>query len=135
MEAGVTRSYNHRVADSPAVQVLELAHAAPSDRVRGNFRVEQATSTLELVGWALGLDSPVVQVEVVLSGQVVGQAAPREERPDIAETFPGVAGAGTSGFRIALEPHGRGRSQLRIQAALEDGGWAPLGDLRVEATR
>lgn len=134
METEVARSCDPRVADAPAVQVLELAHAT-CERVRGSFRVEPAASTLELVGWALGLDSPVARVEVVSNGQVVGRATLGEERPDIAEAFPGVAGAGASGFHIALEPRGSGKSHLRVRAALEDGQAIPLGDLRVETAR
>lgn len=124
--------YNARVADEAAVQVLETAHSAPNERVRGNFRVAQADSTLELVGWALGLGSPVVQLEVISNGEVVARTPPVIERPDIAEAFPGVAGAGTCGFQIAIEPSGRGESRLTVQVALKDGERAPLGELRVK---
>jgi hypothetical protein len=114
------------------VRVLELAHASKNERVRGSFRAEPAASTLVLVGWALGLDSPVARVEVVSNGQVVGWATPGEERPDIAEAFPGTAGACDSGFHIALEPSGSGKSHLKVRAGLEDGQEVLLGDLRVE---
>jgi hypothetical protein len=135
MEAGVAHSHDPRVADAPGVQVLELAYAKPSERVRGSFRAEPAASTLELVGWALGIDSPVAWVEVVSNGKVVGRATLGEERTDIAEAYPGVEGAGASGFHIALEPSGSGRSRLTVRAGLDDGQAIPLGDLRVETAR
>jgi hypothetical protein len=97
--------------------------------------VERLESKLELVGWALGLDSPVVQIEVVSGSQVVARTSPVVERPDIAEAFPEVTGAGTSGFQLAIEPSGKGKSHLRLQAALEDGELAPLGELEVTTSR
>jgi hypothetical protein len=132
-ESGLALSNATRAPE--AVRVLELSHASPSEAARGGFRVEPAARTLVLVGWALGLVSPVARVEVLSNGQTVGRATPGEERPDIAEAFPGAAGAGASGFHIALEPSGSGRSQLRVRAELEDGRQVPLGDLRVETAR
>jgi hypothetical protein len=123
------------VAIATAMQVLEFVNAAPDERLRGGFRVERAEETLEIAGWALGLGSPVARIEVVSSGQVVGQAMPSEERADIAQAFPAVAGAGSSGFRIALEASGRGKSRLKVRAVLEGGGLIPLGELRVETSR
>lgn len=123
--------YNRAVAEEADVQISELVHATPNERVRGHFRVERQESKLELVGWALGTDSPVVQVEVVSGGEVVARTSPVVERPDIAQAFPDVDGAATAGFQLAIEPSGRGKSHLRLQAALADGELAPLGELEV----
>jgi hypothetical protein len=132
--AGVALTHDPRATDV-AVRVLDVTRTSPSERLRGSFRVEPAASTLVLVGWALGLDSPVARVEVVSNGQMVGRATPAEERPDIAEAFPDAAGACDTGFHIALEPSGSGKSHLGARVVLEDGEEIPLGDLRVETTR
>jgi predicted SAM-dependent methyltransferase len=135
-EAGVMSDlYNPGVAEEPEVQISELVHSTPNEQVRGHFRVERLGSTLELVGWALGLDSPVVQVEVVSGSQVVARTSPVVERPDIAQAFPDMVEAGTSGFQLVIEPSGKGKSHLRLQAALEDGQLAPLGEMEVTTSR
>jgi len=113
------------------VEVLEVTHATPAGRARGGFRIERADSTLGLAGWALGLDSAVAAVEVVADGEVVGRTAGGGDRPDIAAAFPDIAAAGRCGFDISLEPSGEGQSRLAVEAALEDGGRARLGELRV----
>ncbi len=128
---GTPGIYNPDVAEEPNVQIAELVHSTPNEHLRGHFRVERDESKLELVGWALGMDSPVVQVEVVSDGEVVARTSPVVERPDIGQAFPDVAGAATAGFQLAIEPSGRGKSHLRLQAALEDGQLAPLGELEV----
>jgi predicted SAM-dependent methyltransferase len=132
-----TRSnpYNPSVADEPSVQIVEMVHATPSDQLRGHFRVEQGNSGLELVGWVLGSDSPVIGVEVLSGGEVVASTAPVIERPDIAEVFPGVEGADTCGFQLAIAPSGKGRSRLELRATLKDGEHAPLGELEVATTQ
>jgi predicted SAM-dependent methyltransferase len=128
---GTPGLYNPGVAAEPEVQISTLVHSTPNEQLRGHFRVERLESKLELVGWALGMDSPVVQVEVVSGGEVVARTSPVVERPDIGQAFPDVAGAATAGFQLAIEPSGKGRSHLRLQAALQDGQLAPLGELEV----
>jgi len=128
-------AYNRGVPDEPPVRILEMTHSTPNEQVSGHFRVEEVDSRLELVGWALGTDLPIVQVEVVSDGEVVARTPPVVERPDIAKAFPETAGAGTSGFQLAIEPNGAGVSRLAVQAALSDGGAAPLGELQVETAR
>ncbi|HET7178045.1 MAG TPA: hypothetical protein VFI63_05080 [Solirubrobacterales bacterium] len=118
-------------AKAPAVEVLEVTLAGPSERARGGFRVGRADTRLELAGWGLGLDSAVTGVEVLADGEVVGRAAAAGERPDIAAAFPDLPGAGSCGFAVSLEPSGWGESRLAVEVALEDGGRARLGELRV----
>jgi len=123
--------YNPGVADEPSLQIVEMAHSTPNDELRGHFRVEQDDSALQLVGWVLGLNAQVVGVEVLSGSEVVASASPVVERPDIAETFPDLPGADTCGFRLAIEPSGRGKSRLELRATLEDGRQAPLGEIEV----
>lgn len=125
-------SYNSPMSEGGSgVQILELVHATPNDRVRGHFRVEDSEEGLKLIGWALGFDSSVTQVEVVAGDEIVARAPVVVERPDIAETFPDVAGSDTAGFQLVIQPRGKGRSHLRIQAALDNGEQAPFGELHV----
>jgi predicted SAM-dependent methyltransferase len=118
-----------------SVQVLELTHDTPNELVRGHFRVEGSEDGLKVIGWALGYDAAVTQVEVLAGDEVVARAPTVVERPDIAERFPDVGGAETAGFQLTLEPSGDGPSQLILRAALEGGGEAPLGELHVVTSR
>lgn len=131
--ADARRSYTAAMPDGFSVQVVELVHDTPNDRVRGHFRVEDSEEGLKLVGWALGFDSSVAQVEVAVDDQVVARAPLVVERPDIAQAFPDVPGAETAGFQLVIQPSGRGRSRLSIRAALENGEHAPFGALDVVA--
>ena len=123
--------YNRRVPDEPDLQILEITHAAHDDQLRGHFRVERVDSKLELAGWAVGLESPAIQVEVLSGGDVVAKAPPVLERHDIAEIFPDVDEAGTAGFQVVIEPRGGGTSHLKIQVELKDGEKVPLGEVQV----
>lgn len=125
------RSYTSAMSGGPSVQVVELVHDTPNEQVRGYFRVEDSEEGLKLVGWALGFDSSVTEVEVAANDQVVARAPTVVERPDIAEAFPGVPGAETAGFQLVIQPSGKGMSRLSIQAALENGERAPFGALDV----
>jgi hypothetical protein len=127
--------YNQRVPDAPDLEILEMTHAADDDRLRGHFRVERVDSKLELAGWAVGLESPAIQVEVLSGGEVVAKAPPVLERKDIAELFPNVDEAGTAGFQVVIEPSGGGTSHLTIQVELKDGEKVPLGEVKVATSR
>jgi predicted SAM-dependent methyltransferase len=125
------RSYTAAMSQSASMQVSELVHETPNEQVRGHFRVEDSEEGLKLIGWALGFDSAVTEVEVVVDDQVVARAPTVVERPDIADAFPDVPGAGAAGFQLVIQPSGKGRSHLRIRAALDDGERAPFGALDV----
>jgi hypothetical protein len=112
-----------------------MTHATADDRVRGHFRVEQVDAKLELVGWTVGLESPVVQVEVLSGGDGVAKTPPVLERNDIAEIFPDVGEAATAGFQLLIEPSGGGTSHLKIQVELKDGDTIPLGEVQVATSR
>lgn len=126
--------YDLGVAGKSKPRIVEIVHSTPTDRLRGHFRVEADDSTLVLVGWALGSGSPVIGLDLLSKGAVVASTSPVIERPDIAEAFPDATGAATCGFRLAIEPSGRGRSRLELRATLDDGEHASLGELEVETT-
>jgi predicted SAM-dependent methyltransferase len=126
--------YDFGVANESSPRIVEIVHSTPTDRLRGHFRVESDDSTLVLVGWALGSDSPVVALELLSQGEVVAGTSPVIDRPDIAAAFPDASGAETCGFRLAIEPSGKGRSRLELRAAFDDGEYALLGELEVETS-
>jgi len=124
-------AYNAAVVQPPPITVSEIVHLTPSDDLRGHFRIEQSGSTLELLGWVLGSKAPVDQVSVVTGGKVVARSPAVLERPDIAQAYPDAEGADTCGFKLVLEPLGEGTSSLLVQAELQDGNAAPLGEMQV----
>lgn len=128
-------AYNAAVVQPPPITVSDIVHLTPNDDLRGHFRIEQSGSTLELIGWVLGSNAPVEQVSVITGGKVVARSPAVLERPDIGQAFPDVEGADTCGFKMALEPLGDGRSYLLVQAELQGGNAAPLGELQVETAR
>ncbi len=127
--------YNPPMAQPSEVKILEVVHSTPNDLLRGHFRVEDSDQGLKLVGWALGQGDPVSQVEIVAGGHTVASAPVTVERPDIAEKFPDVAEARTAGFQLVIAPSGKGESRLKIEAALRDGGRAPIGEVHVVTIR
>jgi len=88
---------------------------------------ESDTYSFNVRGWALGAESPVVALRVLDGDRVVAEVPPNEPRPDIAESYGGVAEAATSGFEvlvraIELEPE----FSIRVVAGLADGASCPL---------
>lgn len=74
---------------------------------------------LQVAGWVLGADGPAVAVELVAGGGVVARAPVRLPRPDVADAYPDIPGAGCSGFHTRLtvvlaEPH----VDLQVHAVL-----------------
>ncbi len=128
-------AYNPPMPQPSGVKILEVVHSTPNDRLRGHFRIEDSEQGLKLVGWALGQENPVSQVEIVAGTTTVASAPVAIERPDIAEKFPEVAEAKTAGFQMVIAPSGKGESRLKIEAALENGERAPIGEVHVVTTQ
>jgi len=124
-------AYNPPMPQPSGVKILEVVHSTPNEFLRGHFRVEDSEKGLRLIGWALGTEHPVSQVEIVAGSSTVASAPVAIERPDIAEKFPQVAEAKTAGFQMVIAPSGKGESLLRIEAALENGERAPIGEVHV----
>jgi hypothetical protein len=117
------------------LEIIDVA-ADPGERVRGHFRVrDHEGGKLEIVGWAFGRELAATEVVVVADGEVAGSAPVVSERPDVAEQFPEVTAAATSGFRLELVAKGRGESRLDLFAALEDESREPLGRILVKTSR
>lgn len=128
-------AYNPPMPQPSGVKILEVQHSTPNDLVRGHFRVEDSEEGLKLIGWVVGQNDPVSEVQIVAGGDTVAKAPVAIERPDIAEKFPDVAEAKTAGFQMAIVPSGKGESRLQIEAAFNNGKRAPLGEVHVVATR
>lgn len=120
------------MSDDASLQVEGLSNVLPNDRLWGSFRVKGvAGSRLELIGWVLGIAEEVSKVEIVSEGAVIAATEPSLPRNEIAEQFPERKSAATCGFELTIEAQGRGKSRLELRAALEDGGEAPMGEVRV----
>ena len=108
----------------------------PSDRVEGHFRVAATGGPrLEMVGWALGIESPATEIEIASGGDVAGRSPLVLERPDLAELFPARPEAATAGFRIELAAQGSGDSELEVRVRLKDESRERLGRVLVRAGR
>ena len=88
---------------------------------------------LKLSGWVIGIESPVVGIELIQDGQLVEEAPLTINRPhadQIYETFPG---AEHSGFLIdlALENINLKSGEILIQAVFEDFKRIPLANLNL----
>jgi predicted SAM-dependent methyltransferase len=91
--------------------------------------------SLEIVGWVVGRDSRVREVEVLADGEVIGRAPVDLVRPGVGRQFVRSPGSRSAGFRIALTAEGEGVSELLLKAALEDGPPIPLWTIRIDASR
>jgi predicted SAM-dependent methyltransferase len=117
------------------LDVLDIAQAS-NGRARGQFRLRTIEGPkLEIVGWAIGIGSPAVEVEIVAGGLLAGRTDVALDRPDVAERFPETAEAARSGFRLELAAQGVGESELQVQAKLADESREPLGRVTVKAAR
>jgi len=125
--------YNRLVGSE--LEIVDVAQD-PGERIKGHFRAQKGEGDqLEIFGWAIGNDSPATEVEVKTEGSVAGRTSVALDRPDVAERFPDVAEAATSGFRLELAARGRGESQLEVWAVLKDESREPLGRIVVQTGR
>jgi hypothetical protein len=106
------------------------------DELRG-FQLEGPTSgatseaqTLHFDGWILGRNSPVKAVEVLQEGRGVLRVPVRTPREDLAEAFPEVPEAGSSGFSAAVGAlRLRTSFELLLRGELESGVTMPLATI------
>jgi predicted SAM-dependent methyltransferase len=117
------------------LEILDIAQT-PSERVKGKFRVQQGDDQkLEIIGWVLGLKSPVTEVVVDSGSGEVGRTSVVLERPDVAKRFPDRPEASTAGFKLRMEAQGKGESELNVWAQLKDETREALGRITVKAAR
>jgi predicted SAM-dependent methyltransferase len=117
------------------LEIIDVAQDL-GERIKGHFRVHRVDGeTVEILGWVIGTESSVAEVEVQADGSVAGRTPVAIDRPDVAERFPDVAEAATAGFRLELAARGRGESRLDLWALLEDESREPLGRIVVQTGR
>ena len=85
---------------------------------------------LDFEGWVLGRSEPVVAVEGIGLGKLLGRARVGRRRLDVATTFPGAAGADSCGFAMSLGVTGLRSGEIRLDAVLRGGGRVPLAGVR-----
>jgi hypothetical protein len=110
-----------------------------SPRLRGRyFQVIPVTGTssaghaIEIAGWVLGRECPVVAVELLHKGNVCRRASVDKHRPDAAKTYPNVPEAAYSGFKINMTVLGlTPEIEFLVQAVLKDQDRLPLGVIRL----
>lgn len=126
-----------RLGEVRNVQQARAAEALHGFAIDNPVAGEALASYETLVrGWVLGRRRPVAAVRLVdpTLGRVVRGVGLEEHRPDIAAHFPGVAGAGKSGFQIHFSLLNlQTDNPVDVVAVLDDASTVELG--RVDYTR
>ena len=76
--------------------------------------------TIEIIGWVLGGQSPVVAVEVTVGSRLLRRVPINVPRADVAAQYPDLANSKQSGFKAKVQMGGAGELRLLVQAVLED---------------
>ena len=87
-------------------------------------------TTITIVGWVLGRESPATSVELVSAGNVLERVPVDEARPDLVSAFPQATNPENGGFRATLGVAGRAQLELELRAVLADESRVPLATLR-----
>lgn len=121
MEAGEGAKYNLEVS----VEVPESL-----DKVRGNLAAKVTKRGIAVVGWVVGTNESITEVELVCGSEVIALAPVDVERPDVAEQLAGKFDVDNPGFHLILEPDGTGNSELTVNAIVDDDR-VSLGEVKV----
>jgi Sulfotransferase family len=82
----------------------------------------------DLRGWAVGRNAPATSMIARHAGGELGRVPIDIARPDVAEQYPTLEGAGSSGFFLPVGALKLDMEfEIEFDAALEDGTRAPLG--------
>src|SRR5689334_25019886 len=110
------------------IEIEDIALAAPKPGKIGAFALDappmgpRDVYDIEVAGWVLGEEQPVVEIELHHGGTVLRRTPVEVPRPDVLAHYPGSLQGERSGFRfglsvIGLEP----RVDLQVRAVLADG--------------
>lgn len=116
-------------------RVLSVQLAPDDERLLGRHLdlpiagTEVEGDAIRLLGWVIGRDSRVKNVEVVSAGRVWQRLPLDQPRPDLEVAFPEAPDAGMAGFRTTVGLRGVTRTELLLQAWLEDGSRVRLGSV------
>jgi len=125
-------SYLATLAEGVEIVDVVLSEVGPQSCWGHNIESPQPGSwinnhTIGISGWVLGRSSPAIAVEVTSNGSVVQHASVATQRPDVAAAFPGIPGAGRSGFRATVAVPTMTRWELGVRAVLQDQNSVSLG--------
>ena len=119
------------------VEILDVSLTETvSARLRGRYLhavpgTLNTAHTMEITGWALGRDCPVVAVELVNKCNVCRRAPVNIHSPDAAAIYPGVTEAAYSGFSLNISLLGlTPEIEFLVQAVLKDQIRVPIGMIR-----
>jgi hypothetical protein len=81
-------------------------------------------------GWAVDQDG-VVAVEIIVDGNIIGQAQYGFPRPDVADHYPYIIGSGSSGwaFTMNTRPLSNARHRLTVRTVDTRGNRAEIGSV------
>jgi|CXWL01.1.fsa_nt_gi hypothetical protein len=104
------------------------------------FHIDRpATGTLisgdlfAVAGWIIGKTSRAIEVNVLLSEEVIAVALVNINRPDVERAYPVVEEAKLSGFRVDIPVVSlQGASEINLIAKLADGTQVPLANICFE---
>jgi glycosyltransferase involved in cell wall biosynthesis len=119
------------------IEILDVSLTETvSARLRGRYlRAVPGTlntaHTMEITGWVLGRECPVVAVELVHKCNVCRRAPVNIHSPDAAAIYPGVTEAAYSGFNLNISLLGLTPDvEFLVQAVLKDQDRVPIGVIR-----
>jgi GT2 family glycosyltransferase len=121
------------------VQIVDVSMTETvSARLRGRYlQVSPVAGTsnaghlIEIAGWVLGRECPVVAVELLNKRNVCRRVPVNNYRPDAAKIYPNVPEAAYSGFKINMSVLGlTPEIEFLVQAVLKDQNRVPLGVIR-----
>jgi SAM-dependent methyltransferase len=136
---GRIQVYNSPMPKRAVLQILEVSRAEHTgDDLRGfNLDLPQSgtqldSTSLTIIGWAVGRESRATVVEVVSDGAVIGSTPIEMERPGVAKRFQDVPGSNAAGFKLAINASGTGESELLLRTVLENDVRVPIALVRVK---
>jgi hypothetical protein len=122
----------------PAIEFQDISNGPqPPDKLWGSSLESPGAGSkrdvfaFQLRGWALGRNSPVVDLQIVHDGTIIRTVPVDHSREDVAALHPDVPFAKTCGFNVLVGVVGLPRKfKLYLMGILEDGGKVPLGSIR-----
>jgi glycosyltransferase involved in cell wall biosynthesis len=86
---------------------------------------------VEVAGWAIGTDKPVVAIELAIEGEAFRRVPIGVRRPDLARAFPDRPGADVAGFQTTVSLVGtEAEVDIELRAVLKDQRRVPFGTVR-----
>lgn len=117
------------VAVVPATSPAGLLGAS-IDTPKAGWHVD--TRSLNLAGWALGKENPIVAVDLIEGGRKIGRVNVETPRPDVGAAFPEAANSKRCGFLASVRLETTSR-RLSLHAVGQNGNRWPIGEIRFDS--